>query len=147
LPPTLPGGWRDVLTGMTARQAGSRLSAAQVAERLRRISAGDDRTAELSMPANDPSTVVMPMATTVMARPPEPAPVAPPPPPPQRRRRGPWIAVFLVVLLIAGAAIAGVVYENNHRTVTPAHCPVGTPHLKGHGLETAMRKLERLACS
>src|ERR1700689_3296242 len=45
VPANLPAGWRDVLIGMTARQPSSRLSAAQVAERLRRIAAGDDRTA------------------------------------------------------------------------------------------------------
>lgn len=141
LPANLPGGWRDVVTGMTARQASSRLSAAQVADRLGRITAGDDRTAEMSIPPPDPATVALPMATTVMPRPPVPVAAAAP----YRRRRGPWIAVALLVLVIAGAAIAGVALVGHHQAATTGHCPAGSPHLKV-GLESVMRKLERLSC-
>jgi serine/threonine protein kinase len=142
----LPAAWRDVLVGMTARQPSSRLSAAQVVDRLRRIAVGDDRTAATSIPQPDSPTMVLPMATTVMASLP-PALAAPPPAPTYpRRRRGPWIAVFVLVIAIAAAAIVGVVLVNNHRTASTGHCTIGSPRLNGH-LESAMRKLERLACS
>jgi serine/threonine protein kinase len=142
----LPAGWRDVLVGMTARQPSSRLSAAQVVDRLRRIAVGDDRTAATSIPQADSPTMVLPMATTVMAPLPPAVAAAPPAPTYPRRRRGPWIAVFVLVLAIAAAAIVGVVLVNNHRTTSGGHCTIGSPRLNGH-LESAMRKLERLACS
>ena len=90
LPPNLPGGWRDLLTGMTARQPSSRLSAAQVVDRLRRIAAGDDRTAAMSMAAADPATVAMPMATSVL-----PPPTSTTPAPASRSRRGLWITIIV----------------------------------------------------
>jgi len=149
LPATLFGGWRDLLIGMTARQASSRLSAPQVVDRLRRIAAGDDRTAAMSIPPPqpDPATVVLPMATTVMPQ------VLPqqvayaPAPVPARRSRGPWIAVIVLVVAIIAAAVVGVVLVNNHNNNSAGgNCTIGSPRLNGP-LETAMRKLERLACS
>jgi eukaryotic-like serine/threonine-protein kinase len=144
VPANLPAGWRDVLIGMTARQPSSRLSAAQVAERLRRIAAGDDRTAAMSIPPPDQATMVLPMATAVMPPVPAAAPMAPAPP--QRRRRGPWIAVFLLVVAIVAAAVVGVVIENNHHgTSAGHHCPAGTPKLRPK-LESLMHDVEKLTC-
>jgi hypothetical protein len=149
IPADLSAGWRDLLIGMTARAPSARLSAPQVVDRLTRISAGDDRTASMSIPAPtpDPPTMVMPMATTVMPRAaaPEPTPTAPPP---YRRRRSPWPAVLLLVLLIAAGAVVGVVLvdrNQNNSGGSGAGCVAGTPGLAGR-LETDMRHLERLTC-
>jgi serine/threonine protein kinase len=149
LPVTLLGGWRDLLIGMTARQPSSRLSAPQVVDRLRRIASGDDRTAAMSIPPppeTDPATVALPMATTVMPQLPPPPVAYAPAPVPARRSRGPWIAVLVLVLAIAAVAVVGVVLVNNHNKSTVGNCAIGSPRLNGP-LETAMRKLERLACS
>jgi eukaryotic-like serine/threonine-protein kinase len=149
LPATLFGGWRDLLIGMTARQASSRLSAPQVVDRLRRIAAGDDRTAAMSLPPPqpDPATVVLPMATTVMPQVPPQQVAYAPAPVPARRSRGPWIAVIVLVVAIIAAAVVGVVLVNNHNNNSAGgNCTIGSPRLNGP-LETAMRKLERLACS
>lgn len=144
IPATLPGGWRDVLVGMTARQPSSRLSAAQVADRLRRVSEGDDRTTVMAIPPVEPSTVAMPMATSVMAAAAQPPP--PVPPPPTVRRRGPWIAIaVLAVLIIAAAAVAAVVIDRHHSPTSGSHCPSGTPVLPGQ-LESDMHTLDGLVC-
>jgi serine/threonine protein kinase len=145
----LPGGWRDVLIGMTARQPSSRLSAAQVVDRLRRIASGDDRTADLSMPPPDQATMVLPLATTVMAPvspPTTSVPPAPVPAPTYRGSRGPLIALIVLLLVIAAGVGAGAIVYNNHRNASSSHCTIGSPRLNGN-LESAMRKLERLACS
>jgi serine/threonine protein kinase len=144
VPADLPTAWRAVLLGMTARAPSSRLSAVQVADRLRRIVSGDVGTAALSVPDADPATVVLPMATTVMA--PQPAPVPTlAPTAARRRRRGPWIAVLLLVIVIAAAGIGGALIYDQRHNATTGHCATGKPRLPGE-LETAMRKLERLAC-
>jgi eukaryotic-like serine/threonine-protein kinase len=139
LPPTLPGGWRDLLTGMTARQASARLSAAQVVDRLRRIAAGDDRTAAVPIPGADPATVVLPMATSVM--PPVAAPT-PAPAPARSSRRGLWITVVVVLVI---AAIVGGVVVHRHNSGVAATCTHGSPTLPGQ-LERDMQHLETLTC-
>jgi hypothetical protein len=144
IPPDLPGGWRDLLTGMTAREPASRPSAAQVADRLQRLAGGDDRTAAMAIPPVDATTVAMPMATTVMpaaaALPPPLVPAAP------RRRRGPWIAVIVIVLLIiAGVAVAAVIHNQNNGTTAATHCPSGVPVLQGQ-LQSDMTGLDNLVC-
>jgi eukaryotic-like serine/threonine-protein kinase len=143
VPADLPDAWRAVLLGMTTRAPSSRLTAPQVADRLRQITSGDVDTAALSLPPDDSATMVLPMATTVMAPQPAPVPTVTPVAP-RRRRRGRWIAALLVVIAIAAAGVGGVVYEQRHNTTT-GHCATGKPRLSG-GLEPAMRKLERLAC-
>jgi eukaryotic-like serine/threonine-protein kinase len=142
IPPSLPASWRSVLTGMTAREPTSRLSAAQVADALDRIAVGEVSTGALAMP--EPTTVAMSMPTAVMSPVEQlPPPVAPPPPPPQRRR-GPWIVVTLLALAIIAAA--AIVVVRNHNSATPiGHCQAGTPRLSGK-LESDMRTIERLAC-
>jgi eukaryotic-like serine/threonine-protein kinase len=146
IPPGLPGGWRDVLVGMTAREPSSRLSAAQVADRLRRIAAGDDRTAALAMPPTEATTMVTAMPTTVMAPPPTtalPPPVGTAPP---RRRRGAWVAVgVLALLIVAAVAVAAVVADRHNNTTGGAHCPSGVPVLPGQ-LQTDMHTLDNLVC-
>ncbi|HTW18934.1 MAG TPA: serine/threonine-protein kinase [Mycobacteriales bacterium] len=149
LPANLPPAWRDLLVGMTARHASSRLSAAQVVDRLTRISAGDDRTvamgaaATIAMPAAAGETVAMPMATTVMP----PVTTATPVPAPPRRRRSPWMAVLIIVVIIAAGAVAGVVLVDRHNNSGSgtAHC-YHKPTLAGK-LESDMRQIERLVCA
>jgi serine/threonine protein kinase len=144
IPPNLPAAWRDLLTGMTARDPASRFSAAQVADRLRRLAGGDQSTVALSVPPVEPTTVAMPMATTVM-----PAAAALPPPlvPAQtRRRRGPWIVVaILALLIIAAAAVGAVLVNRNKGTTTASHCPSGVPVLPGQ-LQSDMTSLDGLVC-
>jgi hypothetical protein len=144
IPLELPGGWRDLLIGMTAQPATSRLSAAQATDRLERLMAGDDATAASVLPPVASATVAMPRPTTVMPQV-EPAPVvtAPPPVVPPRRRRAPAVLVTLLVLLIAAGVAVGV-YEHDKGS-TGHHCATGTPKLPGR-LEKDMQALERLAC-
>jgi eukaryotic-like serine/threonine-protein kinase len=132
VPPNLPAGWRDLLIGMTARQPSARLSAAQVADRLRLLATGDQRAA-------DPVTVAMPMATTVL--PPQPAPATVTPAPASHRGR--WITIAIV--LIAIIAVVTVVVVNRHNSGVAATCTHGSPQLPGQ-LEGDMQHLENLTC-
>jgi hypothetical protein len=144
IPADLSAGWRDLLAGMTAREAASRFSAAQCADRLQRLAGGDDRTVALATPPFEATTVAMPMATTVMPG----AAAIPPPLEPARtaRRRGPWIAVLVVVLLIIAAAAVGAVLVNrNNGTTTTSHCPNGVQVLPGQ-LQSDMTNLDGLVC-
>lgn len=146
IPAELPGGWRDLLVGMTAQQAASRLSAAQATDRLARLAAGDDATSAAPAPPVVPAaaTMAMPQQTAVMPQPVPPAPVtAPPPAPPPRRRRGPAVLLTILLVLIAAGVAVGL-YEHDKGT-TGHHCATGTPHLPGK-LEKDMQALERLAC-
>jgi eukaryotic-like serine/threonine-protein kinase len=132
LPAALPAPWRDLLVGMTARQPSARLSAAQVADRLRRMAAGDDSTVVMAAPPAGTATTVMPPATSSTAAP--------------RRRRGVWIGVVVVVVAIVVAAVVGVVLANRQSGgATGAACGPGTPKLSGQ-LETDMQNLENLSC-
>jgi serine/threonine protein kinase len=135
MPPSLSPGWRDLLMGMTARQPVSRLSAAQAAESLRRIVAGDDRTVALSTPD----------ATTVIPAVEEPAA---PEPAPSKSRRGLWIALAVVAVLVIVGVIVGVAasnHKNNNKAATGNACGPGTPQLSGR-LEIDMQNLENLTC-
>jgi eukaryotic-like serine/threonine-protein kinase len=137
IPPGLSGAWRDVLIGMTARQPSSRLSAAQVADRLRRIASGDERTAALAMPPGDAATVAMPMATTVMPASDE--------VPPKRKRRGPWIVAAVVVALIVAAGVVFAVVNQQPKSASGKYCPSGVPVLPGK-LEGDMNMLDGSVC-
>jgi len=145
LPPDLGPGWRDLLIGMTARSPAARLSAAQVVDRLVRISSGDVRTGAMPLPPTDAPTMAIPMATTVMPRQPPTvqAPVAVARP--SRRRR--WFAVFAVALVIVVAAVVGVVLVNrsNNNSSTGSSCVTTTPGLSAK-LQADMQRLERLTC-
>jgi serine/threonine protein kinase len=140
--PELPGdiraGWRDLLTGMTARHPTARLSAAQAAELLRRLSVGDERTVAMPPPAAPvaASTMVMPPVTTQLE--PE-APVATP-------RRGPSGAVIALVLLIAVAAAVAVVVAVTRSNGSGTDCSTMTPPITNQTLENDMQSLEKLSC-
>ena len=70
-PPAIPSGlpvaWRDLLSGMLARVPAGRLSAAHVADRLRRLSgAAADATVAIGVPIVPSETVAMARPTAVM---------------------------------------------------------------------------------
>lgn len=141
IPNSLPGIWRDLLAGMTARDPAARPTAAQAADRLRRISlGGDDHTVAMAplapTVASPTPTSVMPLQTTAL------------PPatdqPPSGGSRG-WLIALLVIVLLAAAAgvIYAVVQHNNGGT---AACMPGTPHIKNHQVESDVRHLEQLIC-
>jgi eukaryotic-like serine/threonine-protein kinase len=143
IPATLPGVWRDLLAGMTARDPAVRVSAEQAAGRLRAISLGGSE-ATVAMSPLAP-TVASPMATAVMpAVPTETSQLPPPTVPPPRRGARPWLIALLVVVLLAVATgvVIGVV-RHESGTVT---CVTGTPKLKPHQLEKDMQHLEQLIC-
>jgi serine/threonine protein kinase len=147
VPATLSPGWRNVLIGMTARDPASRLSAAQVADRLRRLDEIDDGTQAMAVPSPTASTVVAPMATAVLPR----AEAAPPPPtvntlPAAGGRRGSrWVLWLLGVVIVAAVAVGIVVVERDNSGSGGGHCTTHGPSLKGK-LETDMQQLEKLAC-
>jgi serine/threonine protein kinase len=141
IPTTLPGIWRDLLAGMTARDPLARPTADEVADRLRRITlGGSDSTVAMAPLA---PTAVSPMATSVM---PIPTTQLPPPvvEPPRRGGRG-WVIALLVVvvLLIAAGVTYAVVQSQNGGT---ASCVTGTPRIKNHKVENDMQHLEQLIC-
>jgi serine/threonine protein kinase len=150
IPAGLPPGWRDVLLGMTSRDPATRLSAAQVADRLDRIAAGDSSTQAISMPDSSATTMVMgapaASATTVMP------PAAQPPsstttlPDAYRRRRAPRAALVLLGVVIAAAVGVGIYEVQHNRGSSGANCTTATtPQLPGN-LESDMQDLERLTC-
>jgi eukaryotic-like serine/threonine-protein kinase len=133
IPPSLPVAWRDVLGGMTARIPGARLSAAQVADRLRRTSsAAADTTQAMGLPVGgaaetmvvSPPTTMLPAAAAYDSY-----EQAPP-----RRKAWPWVLGVLVVI----AAIAGIVIAlsgnrggGSNATGPSADCASGIPVLRG----------------
>jgi serine/threonine protein kinase len=146
IPTTLPGIWQDLLAGMTARDPAVRVSAQQVADRLRRITAGgDDHTVAMAPLA---PTVAAPMATSVLpVQPVDTTTKAPPPtepPPAKRGSRAGLVALLVVVVLAAAVAVViGVLHHAN----SSGSCVTATPRLTPHSLETDMRRLERLVCT
>jgi serine/threonine protein kinase len=143
IPPELPAGWRAVLTGMLARDPAGRLSAAQVAERLRRIDDFDERTEAVPILTAEPATVMMAPQTTVM-QPAAPTPVATAAPiTPRRRSRAPL--VILGVVIVAAVAVGVGVVEHDRSSSPTRHCSTTGPQLKGQ-LESDMQQIEKLAC-
>jgi len=142
LPADLPVSWRDLLRAMTARDAALRLSAADAAEQLRRLAAGEDvdRTVVMAGPVPPPAdaTAVLPATAVVTqapsAYPARPAPVS------QRRSRAVLIAAFLVVVLAAVAIGIAVARQNNGTTTT---VKPGKPTLH-QPLEDDVYQLEKL---
>ncbi|HVS69235.1 MAG TPA: serine/threonine-protein kinase [Mycobacteriales bacterium] len=131
IPASLPVPWRDLLGGMTARLPNARLSAAQVGDRLRRLSGlATDSTVAMGVPPAAPPTVamsaptaVMPAATTGVE--PRPAPVA-------ERRLWPWVVGLLILAAVVAAIVALLVHNesptNNNRDI--ASCQ-NLPSLNG----------------
>ena len=139
VPPTLPPAWRDLLVGMTAREPSSRLSAAQVADRARRLDA-DVRAAATAVLAADPATVAFAAPTTVMPPATGVAPAVAPP-----RRRSPWLVVAAVALVVIAIAVVAAVVLNNQNNGATRTCSPATPALPAH-LESDMAHLEQLTC-
>jgi serine/threonine protein kinase len=146
IPSSLPGIWQDLLAGMTARDPAARVSAEQVAERLRRITAGgDDHTVAIAPLA---PTVAAPMATSVMPmQTAATTTMAPPPMPPPAKRGSRAGLVALLVIVVLAAAVAVVVIGVVHHENSNGSCVTATPRLTPHSLETDMRRLERLVCT
>jgi serine/threonine protein kinase len=146
IPAWLPGSWRDVLVGMTARDPVSRLSAAQVAGRLREVNDAGDATQAMAMPVGaDSATMLMPAATSVIP-PARSTPLATdvtPTTPPRRRRRVAWLLALVIVAAIAAGV--GVVLHNNNSSSGGGHCGPHKPTLKGV-LESDMQRIEGLSC-
>jgi eukaryotic-like serine/threonine-protein kinase len=137
IPPVLPAAWRDVLAGMTARQAASRLSAAQVADRLRRITAGDDQTVV--------TAPVAAVAATTQVMPSQPGLTPDSAEPQGKSRRALWITVAIVSALIIGGTALAVALHNNNSPESGAYCPSGVPALSG-SLQSQMKTLDDLVC-
>jgi eukaryotic-like serine/threonine-protein kinase len=138
VPPTLPPAWRDLLVGMTAREPSSRLSAAQVADRARRLDA-DARAAATAVLGADPATVPFAPPTTVMPQATGAATTAP------THRRSPWLVVAAVALVIIAIAVVAAVVLNNQNNGATRTCSPATPTLPAH-LESDMAHLEQLTC-
>ena len=150
IPAGLPPGWRDVLLGMTSRDPATRLSAAQVADRLDRIAAGDPSTQATSMPDSSATTMVMGApagsATTVMPPAAQPPPTGTTLPDAYRPRRAPRPALVLLGVVIAAAVGVGIYEVQHNRGSSGANCTTATtPQLHGI-LESDMQRLERLTC-
>lgn len=142
IPPALPSGWRAVLAGMLAREPTDRLSASQVADRLRHIDDFDESTQAVPLLTAEPQTLLVSPQTTVMP-PVEPSPVATATPVARRRRsRAPLVVLGIVI--VAAVAVGVVITERDNSTPT-RHCSTTGPQLKGQ-LETDMQQIERLAC-
>jgi hypothetical protein len=131
---------------MTARLPSGRLSAAHVADRLRRLSgAAAETTQAIGVPMGGPAE------TVTMARPTQMLPVAVAesyePPLPPRRRAWPWLAGGLVlVAAIAGLVIALSGSNNGSPSTGPASdCASGIPILAGR-VETDLTGLTDLVC-
>ena len=140
LPASLPAGWRDLLAAMTAREPTQRISAAQVADALRGIAAGQDidRTTVLTPPPPPAAaTSVLPATAVVTTHAP---PTGAYPTAPRRRPVGVWIAAFVVVVLAAVAVGIALARQHNNG---PATFKPGTPTLQNQKLENDMQDLEK----
>jgi serine/threonine protein kinase len=131
--PTLPVAWRDVLGGMTARLPSARLSASQVADRLRRLSGlATDATVAMGVPPAAPPTVAMAAPTAVLtSAAAAPVPAAAAAPLEERRAIWPWL-IGLLAIAAAAAAIAALLVGHNSspQTSNVASCQ-NLPSLKG----------------
>ena len=145
LPASLPASWRDLLAAMTTRDPAQRISAAQAADALRAIAAGEDldRTVVVARPPSPAQTSVLP-ATAVVTQHAAATSVYPGAQarPVQRRRPvGVWVAAFVVVV-VAAVAI-GIALARQHNNGPTAYTP-GTPTLQNQKLENDMQDLEKL---
>jgi serine/threonine protein kinase len=147
IPPSLPVGWRDLLGGMTARLAGARLSAAQAADRLRRLAVDSaDATVAMTPPVAAPPTVAMPAPTALL--PPIAEPIASPDAAAGTSRRAwPWVLGILLVLA-AIIAVAIVLSRNSSPQANgpAANCAAGIPVLTGK-VEADLTNLTGLVCN
>jgi serine/threonine protein kinase len=144
IPSSLPVAWRDLLGGMAARLPSARLSAAQVADRLRRLSglATDVTVAMAALPPEAGPTVAMSTPTAVMP------PVAQrPAPPPERTRWWPWVIGLLVLAAVVAAVVALVVNggSSDDNTGGPRACS-NLPTLNGR-VGSDFEDLTGLVCS
>jgi hypothetical protein len=112
MPASLPPGWEDVLTAMTSRDVGQRLSAADAATALRGLRTGDSHavTTVLRPPPVQQRTSVLPRT--------------PAPPPAPARPSGPGRAALVVGGLLAVVVLAAVGYLLSQQgSTTPREVP------------------------
>jgi len=121
IPSDLPVSWRDLLRAMTAREAAARITAAEAADQLRRLAAGEDIDRTVVMAAAVTSapdaTSVLP-ATAVVTQAPSAGYPARSAPVTQRRSRAVLVAALLVVVVAAIAIGIAVARHNNGTTTT-----------------------------
>jgi serine/threonine protein kinase len=112
MPPSLPPGWADVLTAMTARDPQSRPSAQECGDALRALLVGD--STGMVAPVTTVLRTDAPRTTAMPRQPAVPATAA-------RGKPAPWVvaAVLAVVALIA----AGAVLSQRGGTATPQQVP------------------------
>jgi eukaryotic-like serine/threonine-protein kinase len=144
VPATVPARWRDLLRAMTARDAAHRITAAQAADALRRLAAGEDidRTvvmAAAATPTPDATSVLPPTAVVSQQVP----GYQEPPVGVSSRRRGPNTVLIAALLLVVVAAVAigiALARQNNGSgsTVQPSHPTLQQP------LEDDVYQLEKL---
>jgi eukaryotic-like serine/threonine-protein kinase len=144
VPATVPARWRDLLRAMTARDAAHRITAAQAADALRRLAAGEDidRTvvmAAAATPTPDATSVLPPTAVVSQQVP----GYQEPPVGVSSRRRGPNTVLIAALLLVVVAAVAigiALARQNNGSgsTVQPGHPTLQQP------LEDDVYQLEKL---
>jgi serine/threonine protein kinase len=108
MPASLPRGWDEVLTAMTARDPADRLAAADAAIALRALESGDSAaaTTALKPPPVQQRTSVLPRTSTV-------------PVPPPTRPTGPGRAVWVVGGLLAVVVLAAVGWLLSQQQTSP----------------------------
>ncbi len=125
IPETLEAGWPGLLAAMTAREPADRPKPATIAEELAAIASGGEATTMLAAsaaPAADRTQVFARTTAAPVLSAPEPRydppPAARPAPVPVRRGTSPWVYALLL-LALAVAVIAGLVYADAQGGTTP----------------------------
>ena len=143
IPADVPASWRDLLRAMTAREAAARITAADAADQLRRLAAGEDvdRTVVIAGPVTTApdATSVLP-ATAVVTQAPAASYPARSAPVAQRRSRAVLVAALLLAVVAAIAIGIAVARQNNATTTT---VNPGRPTLH-QPLEDDVYQLEKL---
>ncbi|HVW80831.1 MAG TPA: serine/threonine-protein kinase [Mycobacteriales bacterium] len=149
VPASLPVAWRDLLGGMLARLPAGRLSAAQVSDRLRRLSgAAADATMAIGVPvATAGETVAMTQPTRMLPLAAETDTSYVRPAPPTQRPLWPWVLGAAVLVAIAVAVVLALSHKSNGPNITgpSASCGQGLPTLGGR-VGSDLASLTDLVC-
>jgi eukaryotic-like serine/threonine-protein kinase len=140
MPPGTTGDWASLLTAMTRRVPEERPGAVQVADALRLIADGQTGERTIAMPPAPSTTQVMPpqsVATQVAAPLAYAAAEAP------RRRAPTALVIALVLILIAGVAVAVVLATQQDDSTDGTEVRHGKPKVE-QPVEGRLRQLENL---